>query len=57
MTDNKTVFFILGSLQIILGISMIIPVIIQIIYDEFDGTFVSSGLITIIIGILFFFLI
>ena len=54
MTDNKTVFFILGSLQIILGISMIIPVIIQIIYDEFDGTFVSSGLITIIIGILFF---
>tara|TARA_Y100000741_G_scaffold209995_2_gene159892 strand:- start:567 stop:2015 length:1449 start_codon:yes stop_codon:yes gene_type:complete len=53
MTNNKTVFFILGILQIILGIFMIFPIIIQIIYNEFDGTFVSSGLITILTGTLF----
>ena len=53
MTNNKTVFFILGILQIILGVFMIFPIIIQIIYNEFDGSFISSGLITIITGILF----
>ena len=54
MANNKTVFFILGILQIILGIFMIIPILVQFIYKEFDSTFISSSLITIIIGILFF---
>ena len=53
MNNNKTIFFILGILQIILGFSMIFPIIIQFIYNEFDSTFISSGLITIIAGILF----
>ena len=53
MTNNKTIFFILGILQIILGFFMIFPIIIQFIYNEFDGTFVSSGLIAIIVGVLF----
>ena len=54
MANNKTVFFILGILQIILGIFMIIPILVQFIYKEFDSTFINSSLITIIIGILFF---
>ena len=53
MTNNKTIFFILGILQIILGFFMIFPIIIQIIYEEFNSTFVSSALITIIAGSLF----
>ena len=53
MNNNKTIFFILGILQIILGFSMIFPIIIQFIYNEFDSTFISSALITIIAGILF----
>ena len=53
MDNNKTVFFILGALQVILGLSMIFPIIVQIIYDELNGSFISSGLIAIIIGILF----
>ena len=53
MNNNKTIFFILGILQIILGFSMIFPIIIQFIYNEFDSTFIGSGLITIIAGILF----
>ena len=53
MDNNKTVFFILGALQVILGLSMIFPIIVQIIYDELNGSFISSRLIAIIIGILF----
>ena len=54
MSNYKTVFFTLGVLQIILGISMIIPIIIQIIYGELDSSFIGAGIITIIFGILFF---
>ena len=54
MSNYKTVFFTLGVLQIILGISMIIPVIIQIIYNELDSSFIGAGIITIIFGVLFF---
>ena len=32
---------------------MIAPVIVQLIYDEFNGTFIYSSVITIFIGILF----
>ncbi len=54
MTNYKTVFFILGILQIILGISMIIPIIIQFIFSEIDSSFISSLIVTIIFGTLFF---
>ena len=54
MSNYKTVFFTLGLLQIILGLSMIIPILIQLIYNEMDAGFIGSGIITIIFGMLFF---
>ena len=54
MSNYKTVFFTLGILQIVLGLSMIIPIIIQFIYNEFDSSFVSAGIISVIFGALFF---
>ena len=54
MSNYKTVFFTLGVLQIILGISMVIPIIIQIIYGELDSSFIGASIITIIFGTLFF---
>ncbi len=54
MSNYKTVFFTLGVLQVILGLAMIIPVIVQFIYNELDSSFFSSGIITIVFGILFF---
>jgi len=54
MSNYKTVFFTLGILQIILGISMVIPIIIQIIYNQLDSSFIAAGIITIIFGVLFF---
>ena len=54
MSNYKTVFFTLGVLQIILGISMVIPMIIQIIYNQLDSSFIGAGIITIIFGVLFF---
>ena len=54
MSNYKTVFFTLGILQIILGVSMSIPIIIQIIYNELDSSFFGAGIITIVFGILFF---
>ena len=56
MSNYKTVFYI-GVLQIILGLSMIVPILAQFFYDEMDSGFVSSGVITIIFGVLFFYLI
>ena len=54
MSNYKTVFFTLGVLQIILGVSMIIPIIIQFIYRELDASFISAGIISVVFGILFF---
>ena len=54
MSNYKTVFFTLGLLQIILGISMIIPIATQFIYNELDAGFISAGIVTIIFGVLFF---
>ena len=54
MSNYKTVFFTLGVLQIILGVSMVIPIIIQVIYNQLDSSFISAGIITIIFGVLFF---
>ena len=54
MSNYKTVFFTLGILLIILGIAMTVPVVFQLVYNEFDSTFIISGIITITFGILFF---
>ena len=54
MSNYKTVFFTLGVLQIILGVSMSIPIVIQFIFNEFDSSFISSAIICIIFGVLFF---
>ena len=54
MSNYKTVFFTLGILQIILGIFMLIPVIVQFLYSEVDSSFLGASIITIIFGVLFF---
>ena len=54
MSNYKTVFFTLGILQIILGISMMIPIITQLLYGEFDSSFFGASIVTIIFGTLFF---
>ena len=54
MSNYKTVFFTLGVLQIILGISMMIPIIAQLIYSEIDSSFIGGSIISIIFGVLFF---
>ena len=53
MSNYKTVFFTLGVLQIILGISMIIPILTQFVYGEIDSSFIGSSIISIIFGSLF----
>ncbi len=53
MGSNKTVFFIIGILIVVLGISMLIPYAIQIIYNENSHSFLSSSFITIFLGVLF----
>ena len=52
MASNKTVFFIIGILLIILGIFMLAPYAVQLIYNEKSSSFFSSSIITIVIGIL-----
>jgi trk system potassium uptake protein TrkH len=54
MSNYKTVFFTLGILQIILGVSMFIPIIAQFVYSEIDSSFFGASIITIIFGTLFF---
>ena len=54
MSNYKTVFFTLGILQIILGIFMLIPIIIQFLFKEIDSSFFGASLVTIIFGTLFF---
>ena len=54
MSNYKTVFFTLGILQIILGIFMLIPVIVQFIYGEIDSSFFGASVVTVIFGTLFF---
>jgi trk system potassium uptake protein TrkH len=53
MASNKTVFFIIGILLIILGFFMLIPYGIQIFYKENSHSFLASSFITILIGIMF----
>ena len=54
MSNYKTVFFTLGILQVILGIFMLTPIIVQFIYNEFDSSFFGASIVTIIFGTLFF---
>ena len=54
MSNYKTVFFTLGILQIILGISMLIPVLAQFLFSQFDSSFIGASIVTIIFGTLFF---
>ena len=53
MTSNKTVFFIIGTLLIILGIFMLVPYWVQVFYNENSHSFLSSSFVTILIGVLF----
>jgi len=53
MVTNKTVFFLIGILLIVLGASMLAPYSIQVLYGENSHSFISSSFVTIFIGILF----
>ena len=53
MATNKTVFFLIGILLIVLGTSMLAPYTLQIIYKENSHSFVSASFVTIFIGVLF----
>ena len=53
MASNKTVFFIVGFLLIILGLFMLVPYGVQVLYKENSHSFLSSSLITILIGVIF----
>ena len=52
MNNNKTVFFAIGVLLVILGTFMLIPFFVQFIYDEKNNTFLSSASVTAFVGIL-----
>ena len=52
MASNKTVFFLIGVLLIVLGFSMLAPYSMQIIHNENSHSFLSSSFVTIFIGIL-----
>jgi len=52
MNNYKTVFFAVGILLIILGLFMLIPFFVQLIYDQKNSTFLSSAFVTSFIGIL-----
>ena len=52
MNNNKTVFFAIGVLLIILGAFMIIPFFVQLIYEEQNKVFLASASVTAFIGIL-----
>ena len=53
MATNKTVFFLIGILLIVLGISMLAPYLLQIILNEGNHSFLSASFVTIFVGILF----
>ena len=53
MATNKTVFFLIGILLIVLGASMLAPYTLQVILKEGSHSFISASFVTIFIGILF----
>jgi len=52
VNNNKTVFFAIGVLLVILGIFMLVPFVVQLIFDEKNSTFISSSSVTIFVGML-----
>ena len=52
MASNKTVFFLIGILLIVLGLAMLAPYSMQVLYKENSHSFISSSFVTIFIGIL-----
>ena len=52
MNNNKTVFFAIGVLLVILGTFMLIPFFVEFIYNEKSSIFLSSALVTIFVGVL-----
>jgi len=52
MNNNKTVFFASGVLLIILGVFMLIPFVVELIYSEENNIFLPSAAGTVFIGIL-----
>ena len=53
MATNKTVFFLIGILLIVLGASMLGPYALQVILHEGSHSFISASFVTIFIGVLF----
>ncbi len=53
MATNKTVFFLIGILLIVLGASMLAPYTLQIIFNEESHSFISASIVTVFIGTLF----
>ena len=53
MSSNKTVFFLIGVLITILGFSMLIPYVIQVLLKENSHSFIGSSFVTIFVGVLF----
>ena len=53
MSSNKTVFFIIGIILVVLGVSMLAPYLAQNLFNENSHSFLSSSFITIFIGVLF----
>ncbi len=53
MATNKTVFFLIGILLIVLGVSMLAPYLLQVILNEGSHSFISASFVTIFIGVLF----
>ena len=53
MATNKTVFFLVGILLIVLGTAMLAPYSLQLILNEGSHSFISASIVTIFIGSLF----
>ncbi len=53
MATNKTVFFLIGILLVVLGISMLAPYTAQLLYEENSHSFIASAFFTVFIGVLF----
>ena len=53
MTTNKTVFFMIGILLVVLGFAMLAPYLMQLLYVENSHSFIASAFVTIFVGILF----
>ena len=52
MILNKTVFFIIGILLVVLGTFMLAPYFVQLLYQENSHSFLASSFLTIFFGIL-----